>query len=409
VPKVPTPGWNGPVTDAAPAPAVPSRHRRVLRALVAGVATVVVLAVVLLLAGGWYFAGEIRSAALEVRAPSVSYDLEVTATAASGVTLRPTEERPGRLAAATTYGLDWPDGYGQVTGVVGSAAGSEVTRQLAVLSGEPPAPGDPARLLRDAFPDPRSAVGTDVREVSLRSDGGSFPAWQAPGPSDTWAVLTHGRGATRTEMLRLMRATTSLGLPSLGITYRRSAESGGGLAQYGQDEWVDLEAAVQHALDEGARDVVLVGSSMGGAISAAFLESSALSKHVVAVVLDSPMLDLGATVRHGAAQRRLPAIGLPIPGVLTWTARQIAGWRYGLDAGSVDYLDDTTWLTVPALVFHAPSDATVPVSTTRRLAAEKPDLVEHVVVDGADHVESWNVDPAAYERTVERFLAPFAG
>ena len=245
--------------------------------------------------------------------------------------------------------------------------------------------------------------------MSYASQAGTFPAWLAPADGTTWAVLTHGRGAMRTEMLRLMRTTSALGLPSLTISYRRDRENGGGLAQFGQDEWADLEAAVQYALDHGARRVVLVGASMGGAISAAFLEQSPLAQHVVALVLDAPMLDLGATIEHGAAQRSLPVLGLPIPGPLTWTAQQIAGRRYDLDAGRVDYLDDTSWLTVPALVFHGTSDDTVPASVTRRLAAAAPQLVQPVVVDGADHVESWNLDPAAYDEAVRGFLTPFTG
>ena len=378
--------------------------RRALRALAGLIAVVLVLGVVLLLAGGWYFSGEIRSGALEVRTTTAPLDLSVSAVSASSVTLEPTQERPDALDDDATYGLDWPGGYGHVREVL--TPGEEVTRRLVLLSGDAPVPGQRARLRRDAFPDPRTAVGTAASEVSYSSDAGTFAAWFVPGKGSTWAVLTHGRGADRAEMLRLMRSTSALGLPSLDITYRRDRDNGGGLAQFGQDEWVDLEAAVQYALDHGARSVVLVGTSMGGAVSAAFLERSPLAEHVVALVLDAPMLDLAATIEHGAAQRRLPLVGLPIPGALTWTARQIAGRRFDLDAGRVDYLDDTDWLTVPALVFHGTQDETVPASVTRRLDAAQPRLVDHVVVEGADHVESWNVDPAAYDRAVRRFLAP---
>ena len=130
---------------------------------------------------------------------------------------------------------------------------------------------------------------------------------------------------------------------------------------------------------------------------------------MVALVLDAPMLDLAATIEHGASQRRLPLVGLPIPGPLTWTARQIASRRYDLDPAAVDYLDDTSWLTVPTLVFHGTADDTVPVTITRRLARAEPERVRQVVVDGANHVEAWNVGPSAYDAKVRAFLSPFAG
>jgi pimeloyl-ACP methyl ester carboxylesterase len=328
------------------------------------------VAAVLLLTGGWYFSGEIRSGALEVKPRTLDRDLRVVTSSASRVSLQAVDERSDELAEETTYGLDWPGGYGHVRDVV--VPGEVVTRQLTVLSGSSPAPGEPAGLRRDAFPDPATALGTPVREVAYRSDAGEFRAWLSSGGSTTWAVLVHGRGASRAEMLRLMRTTAALGLPSLDITYRRDAENGGGLARFGQDEWVDVEAAVQYALDHGARRVVLVGASMGGGVCAAFLERSALAPKVAGLVLDAPMLDLGATIEHAATQRRLPVVGLPIPPALTWAAQQIAGQRFDLDSDEVDYLDETGWLRVPALVFHGTSDATVPDTVTRRLAAAEP-------------------------------------
>lgn len=383
---------------------------RAVRVLVRLAAVVVVLSAVLLLAGGWYFSGEIRRSALEVREPSTTRGLTVVDAGPATVTLEPgpeaDDEARETLDDASTYGLEWPTGYGQVTDVV--EAGAQVRRRLDVLVGATPEPDVPARLRRDAFPPDPAVTVPGVREVTYRSPAGTFPAWRSPGDSSTWAVLVHGRGATRTEMLRLMRTTAALGMPSLDITYRRDAETGGGLAQFGQDEWVDLEAAVQYALDAGAERVVLLGASMGGGIVASFLESSPLADRAAAVVLDAPMLDLAATIRHGAAQRELPLLGLPIPRPLTWTARQIAGQRFDLDASRVDYLDDTSWLTVPALVLHGTEDGTVPDSVTRRLAAAEPGLVDAVLAEGADHVEAWNLDPAAYDARVLEFLRPFS-
>ena len=392
-------------TAEAHSPGRRPSSRRALRVLRTLLASVLVLALVLFLAGAWYFSGQIRTGALEVHPQRpVDRDLRIATSSTASVALESTADAPDALAESKTYGLDWLSGYGQVRDVI--QTGDRVTRQLTVLSGDAPRSGQRAALRRDAFPDVRTAVGQGVREVSYRSPAGTFPAWLSPGDSTTWAVLVHGRGATRTEMLRLMRTTASLGLPSLNITYRRDAENGGGLAQFGQDEWIDVEAAVQYALDEGAEQIVLVGASMGGGISAAFLERSALARHVVALVLDSPMLDLGATIEHGAAQRRLPVLGLPLPGPLTWTAQQIAGQRYDIDSSRVDYLDDTAWLTVPALVFHGTSDDTVPDTVTRRLVAAKPRLGQYVAVEGAEHVESWNVDPASYDQAVRQFLEP---
>jgi alpha-beta hydrolase superfamily lysophospholipase len=159
---------------------------------------------------------------------------------------------------------------------------------------------------------------------------------------------------------------------------------------------------VRYAQEHGADSVLLYGASMGGAIVASFLERSDLAGSVRGIVLDAPMLDLAATVEHGAAHSDLPLIG-GVPDVLTGTAQWIAGWRDELDWDAVDHLP-ADWLEVPALVFHGTDDDLVPISTSDALAAEHPDLVTEVRVADAGHVRAWNGDPVAFEDRVERFV-----
>src|SRR5690606_37691321 len=113
----------------------------------------------------------------------------------------------------------------------------------------------------EGFPrDPRRTFGAEAREVSVHGPEGRLPAWFVPGEKRSCAVLIHGGGATRAEMFRLMRSTVAEGMPSLAITYRGDIDNGGGQARMGETEWPDVESAVQHALDHGADDVVLLGS-----------------------------------------------------------------------------------------------------------------------------------------------------
>jgi pimeloyl-ACP methyl ester carboxylesterase len=121
-------------------------------------------------------------------------------------------------------------------------------------------------------------------------------------------------------------------------------------------------------------------------------------------VLDAPMLDLAATIRNGAEQIALPVVG-GVPDSLTWTARGLASLRYGVAWDALDYLSDTSWLTVPTLVFHGTADTTVPIATSRALAAER-DEVTLVETDGVEHVRSWNADPATYDARIATLLTP---
>jgi pimeloyl-ACP methyl ester carboxylesterase len=85
-------------------------------------------------------------------------------------------------------------------------------------------------------------------------------------------------------------------------------------------------------------------------------------------------------------------------------AKGIAGLRFDLDWGQLDYLDRAGGLATPMLVFHQDGDPTVPVAISEELAASRPDLVTFERFGGDGHVQAWNVDRARYERAVRAFL-----
>jgi pimeloyl-ACP methyl ester carboxylesterase len=386
------------------APTRRSTARRVARGIgLALVALLVLLVAAFFLGGGWYFSGQIHADGLQVKHPVPSYGQEVVSVGAGTITIAdPADEEPV-LDGDAVYGLEWPGGYGQISG---DGTGTDaVTRDFVLLSGALPHEGTVVSPDRPAFADPAAALGRDVEDVTFDSDLGPLAAWYVPGASDTWAVLVHGKGGERAEMLRTMRTTVDAGMPSLAITYRNDAGAPAdpsGLYQFGRTEWRDLDAAVGYATDHGARRVVLVGASMGGGIIASYLRHQP-DAPVAGIVLDSPMLDFGETVSYGAEQEPLPGFG-HVPAPLTWTAKQLAALRYGVDWAGTDYLDDTGWLDVPALVIHGTDDSTVPLRTSEALRASRPDQVTLTVVPGAEHVESWNVDPRAYDDEVAGFL-----
>jgi uncharacterized protein len=386
------------------------RHRRWP---ILALASIVVLAAVFYLGGGWYFSGQLHRQALSgaaKRAAKPAYKLSVTAVTPATVTLRVPPD-PGQLLTPGVWGIRWPTGYGRVTRIV--ARGDDtVTRAFRHLTGAPLAVGTKVALDNKAFPsNPRVALGIPVHDVSYRGPLGSYPAWFVPGPRDTWAILLHGNSLDRLDTIKIVPALHRHGLPVLMISYRNDAaapEDPSGMLRYGQTEWQDLAGAVQYALGHGARRVVLVGYSMGGGIAASFLERSPLAARVSGVVLDSPMLDFSRAVDLGASRERLPLAGFPLPQSLTDMAKWIAGYRYGVDWTSLDYLDGAAKLQAPVLLFQGTADKMVPPATSDELARIAHD-VTYVRVGGAGHLDSWNLDPARYDRAVQAFVGRVLG
>ena len=375
-------------------------------------ATVTGLVVAGVAGGSWYFAGKIRSEALTAGAgPAMpAYDdVQCAGLLPGEVQLRAIGAQPG-LFKAELYGIAWPGGIGQL-GASAAVSGDVVTRPLTVTAGSPPSIGQLAALDRSFFLGaPEAALGIPVQHVVVPGPLGPLPAWYFPGQNSTFVIGVHGQNGTRKDLLRVIDIVHHAGFPALAVTYRNDlgvARDPSGYLRHGQTEWHDVEAAVRWSLAQGASSIVLVGQSMGGGIVAAFLARSPLAAKVARVVLDAPMLDLHAAVRHQVDLRLNPSIRrLPAP--LIWAAERIASARFGVDWSAISYLDETTWLKVPALVTHGGDDTRVPISISIRLKELKPSLVTFERFPGAGHLESWNIDRSRYTSLVTAFLTPAA-
>ncbi len=379
------------------------------RKLLWSLAVVVSVVVLLLLAAGWYFSDQIRNGTLKVNRSLRAPDLEVVEVRDDQITLRTLAGiKSTDWKTDGIFGLESPNGYDRVGKII-DLKGATVVREFDKLTGRPRV-GDKVRLDHFAFSgDPLQAYGLEFEEVTYNSDAGSFPAWYVAGSEETWAIFVHGRVANRDgrlEALRTLPVATQLGLPSLVISYRNDlglAENSDGRHWFGLTEWKDVDGAVRYAREHGAKDVVLIGCSMGGGAVANFLYQSTQAEAVKAVVLDAPLLDYEAAIDHVARLTKLPLIGHP-PGFVVSIAKVISGIRFGIDYQGLDYLSRADELDVPVLLIHGDADRESPISGSDSLAEARPDIIRYVRVEGADHVRSWNVDPEKYEAAVSDFL-----
>lgn len=378
---------------------------------------VIVLGAVFYLGGGWYFSGQVYADALKAE----PYD----PTSLQGGVVEAVEldgDEPGRLlvrpdeefASDTTFddavvGL----AIGESLVVAGPATatgdGGQFREVLDVI-GDAPSAGDRYGLARDVWLTPEQA-GMEYEDITITTpEGESFPAWLIPGEDPAmWAVLTHGKGAARSEMLRMARPLNEAGYNVLVITYRGDVGAPAyeeGMVTFGRVEWRELESAVEYALDQGATTIVLGGASHGGAVTLGFLDRSPLAGDVDGIILDAPASSFEDVIDEAAEFRSLPVAGAAIPESLEDVAKLMVAWRYGVDYSEVDYTDMAGLVRAPLLVFQGADDPTVPKPVNDRLMnGGSGDEGEYVVVPAARHVMSWNLDPQAYEQRIAEFLA----
>ena len=360
--------------------------------------------------GGWYFSSEIRSGALQVHPPEGGpFDMTLDRGEAEAIVLRGDPDAANILDDGR-FGLVWESGRSLVGGIMSkeTSAGISTVYRERITGEEIPPPGSPVRL--DPFiwaGDPQTALGIPFAEIEYPAEGGSVGAWYVEGTTSTWAIFVHGKGAPRTEALRLLSLAVDRGYHAMVIDYRNDAgepPDPSGFYRYGLTEWQDVASAVRYARSNGAQDVVMVGYSMGGANVVSFLLESPLSAQTAAVILDSPVLNFGATIDYAAAQTTLPLTTIAVPGSLTAVAKWIAGWRFDVDWTASDYVSQWRDMKTPMLIFQGTGDTTVPPGPAEDLARNRPDLVSLVEPEGVGHVLAWNADPEGYEAAVNAFL-----
>jgi pimeloyl-ACP methyl ester carboxylesterase len=340
-------------------------------------------------------------------------DVTVLSVGEGTVTLTATPETtsPGR------YGLWLSRGSGHVR--LGEVVSKDVravtvTRRVEAVDRGRLQPG-PARWNQYYFSGtPTTALGLRHEDVEVVSDAGPLPTWYVPPPKDVkrrevWAVLVHGRGASREECLRAIPLLNRLGVPLLVPSYRNDPEgpsTTGGRLSLGDTEWQDVEAAVLHALEKGASQVVLFGWSMGGAIALQHVSRSWTADRVRALVLDSPVIDWKDVLEHHAQINKLPLpigrLGLMMLADKVW--RRVVGTDAPVDLRRLDWVSRAAELRLPVLLVHSDDDEFVPSGPSRRLAEARPDLVTFVGFPHARHCREWNTDPDRWEREVARFL-----
>jgi uncharacterized protein len=268
-------------------------------------------------------------------------------------------------------------------------------------------------LIRDGFvpaPEPitQEPGAYDLEEVAYSTPLGEMDAWHLPADGPTWVIHIHGLGTTPAEAEPLFAPLQGAGYPQLSITYRNDdgqPMDPSGYYQYGATEWEDVAGAVDYAVANGSQNVVLSGFSTGGAHAMSFL-SRQPQEVVIGVLMDAPNVDFGWTVDYAASQRDLPLLPLPVPATLSATAKFITSLRIGVNWKLLDYLADADeTIRQPMLIHHGTEDLRVPLEMSLDLQATNPELIRLITVEGAGHIESYDVDRQGYVDSVLAFLA----
>lgn len=164
--------------------------------------------------------------------------------------------------------------------------------------------------------------------------------------------------------------------------FRGHGESGGETT-FGAKELFDLDAVMEYAKRFGYRRIILMGSSMGGAIS-------------IRYAADSP--DVDAVITMGAfAHKRFSMMAMAGLGVLKWSfSRRVMGsaWLTRIERAQPAYEPRDFVARIsprPLLLLHGEHDPLIPLSHARDLfaRAREPKTL-HIIRRGGHDLENIN-------------------
>jgi alpha-beta hydrolase superfamily lysophospholipase len=328
-------------------------------------------------------------------------------TAAQTVTLSltPDTRLPGRYGLFTTGTSDYVK-----LGSVLSEDENSVKRKLLTHI------GSDARLSPEAafsgwYYDKPEQLHLPFTAELIGSPSGPCPAWLFPaGDGDTWVIQVHGRGTTRAECLRAVPVFHAAGITSLVVSYRNDGEaprSRSGTYALGATEWRDVDAAVGFARRRGARRVIVMGWSMGGAIALQLSLNSAHRDLIAGLVLESPVVDWRVVLDYQARALRVPPAmsGLAIEALQTGWVAPLTRAGAPIRFDELDIVGRAAELRHPILILHSDDDGFVPSDASHDLVVARPDLVEMKVFEVARHTKLWNYDEERWSDSIRSWLA----
>lgn len=247
------------------------------------------------------------------------------------------------------------------------------------------------------------------KDLGLAYETVEFPAvddttlrgWFVPSESDRGVsvVTVHGGGSDRREFLRQVPFLHDAGYPVLLFDCREQGISDGtgrGIG-LGFREHHDVSAAVRYMKDvRGFRRVAVMGTSQG---AAAAILAAAADPTIDAVIAENPYTSVHDLIRESSLRSQ------PAPDVLLRFLSAVIVWRLaGFHASEpIDVVGAIA--PRPLFLMHGTADQVVPARQSEALFERAGEPKELWVIDGADHSELFNRDPAAYRARVLAFLA----
>jgi len=234
--------------------------------------------------------------------------------------------------------------------------------------------------------------------VTLKTkDSLTLAAWyiQVPHAKGTIALF-HGNGSERSANLSQSDEFNELGYSTLLVDFRAHGQSQGNTCTIGYREAEDVKLAYDHLKNNGEKNIILYGISMGAATITKAVADYDLTPGKI--ILEMPFSSLSETAEGKMRMAGLPAE--PLAGLLTFWGGAINGF-WAFDMNPKDFVKK---IKCPVLLQWGKKDKGVTEFEINELFKNITAPKKLVVYENSGHENLCENEPDKWEDTVEEFL-----
>ena len=224
-------------------------------------------------------------------------------------------------------------------------------------------------------------------------------------PSDVFVFGCHGyRSDGRKEFNAFAQYYLKKGFNVFLVDHVAAGESEGKYISFDRYEYADALKWLTFLTETFGENIQIIvhGVSMGAATAMMMSGAGNLSRNVKFIVSDC-----GYTSAWDEFEYKLKALKIPVQPILN-TVNAINKHRAGFDFKDTSALESVKKATAPMLFVHGGADEFVPTYMAYLLydacASENKDLL---IVDGADHAQSYIDGQSAYEEKLDKYIDKF--
>ena len=231
----------------------------------------------------------------------------------------------------------------------------------------------------------------------------ALKAYFLPAENDSkkFVFLSHGyRSNARDEFGRFAKFYHDNGVNVFMVDHQAAGQSEGGLITFGQREARDGLGWLGFMIDTFGDDIeiFLHGISMGCATVTAMTGNDTLPENVKFTVADCGYTSMLDEFKSNLDKAHVPAF--PLLNAVSVIHRAATG----MSIKEVAPIDMVKNAKVPVLFIHGATDDFVPTTMVFELYEACTSEKDLLIVDDAEHAESYKKDPASYEAKVKEFM-----